>query len=115
MYDLIIVGAGPAGLTAALYATRRTLKTLILTENLGGQTTLALSIENYPGVTNLSGIELIEKFKQQAESFGAEIKFDLVKDIKKIIVLFVFFTEIGQGYNKKSFFLGLGNVRIKVI
>lgn len=114
MYDLIIVGAGPAGLTAALYATRRTLKTLVLTKDLGGQTTLALNIENYPGATNLSGLELMEKFKQQAESFGAEIKFDLVKDIKKINDLFEIVTENGQAYKSKSVVLAFGKVPRKL-
>lgn len=114
MYDLIIIGAGPAGLTAALYAARRTLKTLVLTENLGGQTILALNIENYPGAMDLSGIELMEKFKQQAESFDAEIKFDLVEDIKKSSDVFEVLTKSRQTYKSKAIILAFGKIPRKL-
>lgn len=114
MYEVIIVGGGPAGLTTALYTARRTLKTLILTKDLGGQTILALNIENYPGAIDLSGIELMEKFKQQAESFGAEIKFDLVKDIKKQDNVFEVLTESGQVYKSKAIVLAFGRVPKKL-
>lgn len=114
MYDLIIIGAGPAGLTAALYAARRTLKTLVLTENLGGQTILALKIENYPGAMDLSGIELMEKFKQQAESFDAEIKFDLVEDIKKSNDVFEVLTKSRQTYKSKAIILAFGKIPRKL-
>lgn len=114
MYDLIIIGAGPAGLTAALYAARRTLKTLVLTENLGGQTILALKIENYPGAMDLSGIELMEKFKQQAESFDAEIKFDLVEDIKKSSDVFEVLTKSRQTYKSKAIILAFGKIPRKL-
>jgi len=114
MYDLIIIGAGPAGLTAALYAARRTLKTLVISKDLGGQTNLALDIENYPGVMDLSGAKLMEKFKQQAESFGAEIKFDLAKDIKKQNDVFEILTESGQVYKSKAIILAFGKVPRKL-
>ncbi len=114
MYDLIIIGAGSAGLTAALYASRRTLKTLVLSKDLGGQTNLALDIENYPGAIGMSGIELMEKFKQQAESFGAEIKFDLVKDIKKEKDIFGVITESGQTYKSKAVILAFGKIPRKL-
>ena len=82
MYDTIIIGAGAAGLTAGLYTSRRNLKTLILSKDLGGQTAIATEIENYPGVLGQpNGAKLMQDFKKQAESFGAEIKLELVKSV----------------------------------
>jgi len=75
-YEVIIIGGGPAGLTAALYAARGGLKVLILEEGApGGQAALTDKIENYPGFPQgISGIELMQKFVEQAKSFGTEIK-----------------------------------------
>jgi len=74
MYDVIIIGAGPAGLSAAIYSVRKKLKTLILTEDLGGQITEAHMVENYLGIPEISGIDLIEKFREHAKKFDIEIK-----------------------------------------
>jgi thioredoxin reductase (NADPH) len=88
--DLIIIGGGPAGLAAGLYAARRNLKTLILFESLGGQMSWAPSVENYPGSESISGLKLAEKMKSQAEKFGCEFKptkvvsLDLKNEIKKV-------------------------------
>lgn len=80
MYDVIIVGAGAAGMTAAIYANRRMLKTLVISKDLGGQATLASEVENYPGFDEtISGFEIMQKFNQQAKKFGAEFVFDEVK------------------------------------
>jgi thioredoxin reductase (NADPH) len=90
LYYIIIIGSGPAGLTAGLYAARRNLKTLILFESLGGQMSWAPSVENYPGSESISGLKLAEKMKSQAEKFGCEFKpakvvsLDLKNKIKKI-------------------------------
>lgn len=65
MYDLIIVGAGPAGLTAALYAARKKINTLLLTKDLGGQVMWTKDIENYMGYQFITGQELINKFENQ--------------------------------------------------
>lgn len=74
-YDLIILGAGPAGLTAGLYASRSKLKTLILDEAFGGgQLALTHEIANYPGVETMGGFELAELMKKQTGSFGCEFK-----------------------------------------
>lgn len=82
-YDLIIVGAGPAGLTASIYATRRLLKTLIISMDVGGQVALTGEVENYPGFELITGFELSEKFKKQAEKWGAEFAFDEVVKVEK--------------------------------
>ena len=75
IYDVIIVGAGPAGLAAGLYAARDRYKTLLLEKNglPGGQIMLTERIENYPGYENVSGFDLVEHMKTQVTNFGAEI------------------------------------------
>lgn len=83
MYDVIIIGGGPAGLTAGIYAGRRALKTLILSRDIGGQASKAWDIENYPGYEKTSGADLCCKFFNQAKSFGAEVKFEEAKNISK--------------------------------
>jgi thioredoxin reductase (NADPH) len=76
MYDVVIVGAGPAGLTAAIYASRGRLKTAVLERNMaGGQIALTDLVENYPGFPEgISGFDLSQKMKEQAEKFGAEMR-----------------------------------------
>jgi len=83
LYDIIIIGAGPAGLTAGLYTSRRALKTLILAKDLGGQAAISYEVENYPGVDLTDGLTLMKKFADQARKFGTEIKSGEVKKIKK--------------------------------
>lgn len=81
MYDVIILGSGPAGLTAALYTARGGKKTLILGgDRLGGQTAGIAKLENYPGFRG-SGMELSEFMRDQALEFGAELKFVSAKNI----------------------------------
>ncbi|MDR1165284.1 MAG: FAD-dependent oxidoreductase [Deltaproteobacteria bacterium] len=78
-YDLIVIGGGPAGLTAGLYAARAGLKTLILEKAIvGGQTRLTVGIENYPGFPFVKGADLAEAFHEQALKQGAEIKIENV-------------------------------------
>lgn len=74
LYDVIILGAGPAGLSAGIYAARANLKTLIIEkETVGGQIALTLSVDNYPGYDNEpSGVDITSKMLLQAEKFGAE-------------------------------------------
>jgi len=74
MYDLIIIGAGPAGLSAAIYAIRKKLNTLVLSGNVGGQVIEAHTIDNYLGIFGLSGAELVEKFHEHARTLGVIIK-----------------------------------------
>lgn len=84
MYDIVIVGAGPAGLTAAIYA-RRAEKSVILLEKgtFGGQMTFSPKIENYPGFCQISGNELAEKLVEQTLELGAEIDMREVLGVRK--------------------------------
>lgn len=83
-YDVVIVGAGAAGMTAAIYTTRRNLKTVILTKDVGGQTNTTNHIENYPGLDVIDGPSMMRKFEEQARDFGAEIFYEGVEKIEKL-------------------------------
>ena len=109
MYDVIIVGAGTAGLTAALYAARASLNALVLEKVFpGGQIARAHIVENYPGFPEgLTGVELSMRLKEQAERHGAVIKtenvtgYDLEGDVKKI-------TTSENTYEAKTVLLAMG-------
>ena len=84
MYDIIIVGAGPAGLTAALYALRANKKVLILeSKSYGGQIINAAKIENYPGIAEVSGFDYATTLYNQVKNLGAEFKFETVIRIEE--------------------------------
>lgn len=83
MYDIIVVGAGPAGLTAAIYGCRALKKVLVLEANsYGGQIVNTLDIENYPVEEHISGFDFATKLYNQAKNLGAEVKFERVVEIK---------------------------------
>ncbi len=84
MYDTIIIGAGAAGLTAAIYAIRREMKILVISRDIGGQILWTNEIENYPGFSSVTGFDLIEKMKKQTIDLGVEIK---EAEVQKIIRL----------------------------
>lgn len=74
LYDLIIIGGGPAGLTAGIYAMRAALKTVLIERGVpGGQVAITKGVENYPGFTEISGSDLCEKFLEHAKGYGLEI------------------------------------------
>lgn len=83
MYDIIVVGAGPAGLTSAIYARRADKKVLVLeASSYGGQIINTLDIDNYPAFSHISGFDFATKMYNQAIDLGAEIKFEKVIDIR---------------------------------
>ena len=74
MYDVIIIGAGPAGLTAAIYAKRNNLNLIVVSDDLGGQVGKSGEIDNYPGLRVEAGLDLAKKFEDHARELGVEIK-----------------------------------------
>ena len=108
--NVIIIGSGPAGFTAGLYAGRASLNPLLLTGNdYGGQVSITYDIENYPGFPeSLSGPELVEKFKAQAEKFGTRVEYDYVNEIVVDRHPFRVRTTSGQEYATKSIILATG-------
>ena len=107
-YELAIIGAGPAGYSAAIYAARAGIKTLILDKGLGGGlAAISPNIENYPGFESISGMELVEKMKSHASKY-TEINFsEEVKDIKKQKDEFIIKTDKHE-YNVKAVLLCTG-------
>jgi len=73
VYDLIIIGAGPAGITAAVYAARKKMECMVLTVDIGGQTALSSDIENYTGYQFISGTELTAKFEEHMRKYGIDV------------------------------------------
>ncbi|PJE58077.1 MAG: thioredoxin-disulfide reductase [Candidatus Portnoybacteria bacterium CG10_big_fil_rev_8_21_14_0_10_36_7] len=105
--DLLIVGAGPAGLTAAIYATRRKLKTVVVSMTIGGQMAQTNEIENYPGFDFIDGLTLANNMKAQAEKYGAEFDFEEILEIKKQSDVFIAKTKKYE-YEAKSIILAFG-------
>lgn len=91
LLDLIIIGAGPAGMTAAIYAARRKVNFLVLSLDVGGQMSWSSDVENYPGVPDLAGIELTKRFQEHMKEYNIKIKqeevLSLEKDKKKDICI----------------------------
>jgi thioredoxin-disulfide reductase len=108
IYDLIIVGGGPAGITAGIYGARYKLKTLLITKDFGGQIAKkVVPIENYPGFKEISGLELIQKFKEHLEKFKIETEIDLVIKIEKNKDFSVL-TKNGKKFESKSVIIASG-------
>ena len=106
-YDLIIIGGAAAGLPAALYASRRQIKTLVITENTQGQTGTATTIENYPGFLKIPGMELMMKFEEQARASGAKIVYDKVQTLTKKDDIFEI-KGVGETYQAKAVIISAG-------
>lgn len=108
MYDVIIIGAGIAGLTAAIYV-RRSNKTVLVLEGqaYGGQIINTLQIENWPGDYGVSGVDLMQKIYKQATELGAEVEFEEVEVVEKVGEDFVTKTEDGE-YKAGAVILAVG-------
>jgi len=101
VYDLIIVGGGPAGITAGIYAARKKLKTLLITKNFLGQVAKTGQIDNYSGFPEISGMKLMKKFEEHLKKFDIKINEDEeVTKVEKAGENFLVKTE------KKNKFLG---------
>lgn len=109
MRDIIILGSGPAGLTAALYSARAGKRTLVLGgDQLGGQMATIHSLENYPGTPGVNGLELANIMKKQAEAFGAEIVFAGAKSIKSAGRIYKVAADNGSEYESKAVIVATG-------
>lgn len=109
-YDVVIVGAGAAGMTAAIYTCRKNLKTVVISVDIGGQSNLTNHIENYPGVDALPGAELMQKFYSKAKSFGAEFVTGKVIKIEKEGNGFKLTLSNNDVYTAKGVILAFGAV-----
>ncbi len=109
MHDLIIVGAGPAGITAGIYAARKKMTFLILSDGVGGQAALSADIENYTGYQFITGVELVNKFEEHLKQFKFDFRTDEpVLKIRKIEP-FGFVVETKRGsYESKSVIVASG-------
>jgi thioredoxin reductase (NADPH) len=109
-HRVVIVGSGPAGLTAALYAARAELKPLILEGSQpGGQLTITTDVENYPGFPEgILGPELVEKMREQARRFGAVSKFETVVDVDFSVRPYTLTTDGGAVYRGDSVIVATG-------
>jgi len=111
--DVLIIGGGAAGFTAAIYAARKKLSTLVLEHERGGQTALQPEIWNYPGFTDKEGLKLMTIMRDQAKSFGAEVKHFVVKKISsektdKTHFKFVVENEKGEKIETRSIIVATG-------
>ena len=114
MYDLIIIGSGAAGLSAAVYAGRYKIKTLVIGKEFGGETATASIIWNYPGIPEIDGYELMAKMKEQAEKLGAEVMDAEAVKVEKQNHCISVFTADGNEYQSKTLILALGTERRKL-
>src|SRR3989338_3449318 len=84
MFDLIIIGAGPAGITAAIYAARKRIELLVVSKDIGGQAALSGDVENYTGYQFITGPELVLKFEEHLRKFDIVLKEnESVQEVKK--------------------------------
>ncbi|MBN2197730.1 FAD-dependent oxidoreductase [Candidatus Wolfebacteria bacterium] len=110
VYDLIIIGGGPAGMSAGIYASRKKLKTLLITDSLGGQSFIASDIQNFIGFKSISGIELTKKIEEHLRA-QKEIE---IKDQTRVSKIkkdnnFIIETENNESFEAKTVLLALGS------
>ncbi|MFH1072360.1 MAG: FAD-dependent oxidoreductase [Nanoarchaeota archaeon] len=116
VYDFVSLGSGSAGMAGAIYAARFNLKTLVIGSELGGTLNETDRVENYPGFTMISGIELMQKFREQAEHVGVKFLSDLVIGVKKLPdkdgkPLFEIQTEGNGSIHARTILYALGSKR----
>ncbi len=120
MYDTIIIGSGLAGLTASIYASRYKMPNLVIGKLPGGTITLAHKVENFPGFTSITGLELAQKIVRQTKALGAEILPDFVAKVKIVEPsgrdphCFSVQTETGQEFQGKTLIATTGTERRKL-
>ncbi len=108
-YDVVIIGGGPAGMTAAVYAARKKLKTLLISKDLGGQVLLTLDVENYMGYQYIEGRELVSKFKEQVRHFSIDQEIgEEVEKLSKEGEIFSILTRGGKKFRGRTAIIASG-------
>lgn len=111
MYELIIIGGGPAGMTAAVYAARKKLPTLLISGDIGGQVLWTTGVENYMGYQFIEGRELMQKFEEQVKQFPTDVKVEVGKRAEKLSRVdggFEVRVTSGETYKAKAVILATG-------
>ena len=109
MYDIIIVGGGPAGLTAAVYALRAGKNVVVIEKNgFGGQIAYSPKVENIPGTQQISGSQFAEQLVEQAMNLGADVELETVTEVRKENDIFQVLTEEGSTFEGKTVILAVG-------
>lgn len=114
IYDVVIIGAGPAGVAAAVYAARKKLKTLLITDSFGGQSIVSDSIQNWIGEPHISGFDLAKKLEEHVRSLGDAVEIKMPERATKIEEGFVVTTDQGNKYESKTIILVAGARRRKL-
>jgi len=109
IYDVLIVGAGPAGLTAGVYCARKMLNTIIISENIGGQALQSWAIENYMGYRMITGEDLMKKFEDQVSTLNMRVELDRIVGISKEDDIFTSRTISENTIKAKTVILAQGN------
>lgn len=109
MYDIIVVGGGPAGMTAAVYALRGGRSVLVIEKNgFGGQIAYSPKVENIPGTVSISGVEFADKLVEQVMELGADMELENVIRVEKETDVFKVYTEEGSVFEGQTVILALG-------
>jgi len=113
IYDLVVVGGGPAGMSAALYAGRYKMSTIMFTDSFGGTTSSAHKICNYPGIKEITGMQLMSDMTEQITDLKIPLYYDKVVDIKKENDIFIVNTD-QRTVKAKKVILGIGKKKKKL-
>ncbi|MFA5866735.1 MAG: FAD-dependent oxidoreductase [Actinomycetota bacterium] len=110
MYDVAILGAGPAGMTAAVYCARKQLKILLLTENVGGQALWSSAVENYLGYEYISGADLVAKFEEHLKKFPMEMVYQPAIKVERSGKTFKMTGRDGAQYSARAVIVASGKI-----
>lgn len=111
MHDIIIVGAGPAGISAGVYCARKMLDTLVISKDVGGQATWSWEVENYLGYQLISGVELVEHFREHLENFSVElVEGSPVTSLGQKTEGFSVTTDNGEGFMSRAVIVASGKL-----
>ncbi|MGQ9783890.1 MAG: NAD(P)/FAD-dependent oxidoreductase [Armatimonadota bacterium] len=107
-YELIIIGAGPAGMTAAVYAARKQIDTLVLTKDIGGQALWSSDIENYLGFTLITGPDLVKRFEEHMRGFDVKVEYAVVNKLSRSENIFTVGTDDGREFFARAVIVSTG-------